>query len=1332
MKSALVFLLVFIIFLSSVTGGIEIVYSQTAKDCYIAPDITGTPLGKLPSNIPIYINIFLPPKNMNELLLLMQEEYHGQIYLSRQQIINEFGDQQRINEISSYLKSNGFNVVFTTPFSLMAEAPACKVNALFGTQLYLYKNGQEIFYKPYNNPNIPSVLQNVMIGGLTNYTTVETQYLVLGKLVDGVLKPTNSSRQVPLGLNFAYTMYSPQDLEGAYNVTGPEGRNVTVAIIDAWGDPLICQDIQEFDQEFHLPPVNLTIVPIGPYEPLFGLFTGWYGEVALDVEAVHAMAPYAHIELVLSHGCSFCDILQAIIYVVSADSAQVVDMSFGAIENEFTASGMYAYYRGVPLVNYPLVNYYFELGSAEGITFIAASGDKGAYEGTYTTFGGVSFPSSSPFVLSVGGTSLYPQITSGYIATMNSTAVYGYENAWSVLPQYLGLGTSTVASGGGYSTFFPAPYWQASITKSDTRATPDVSADANPYTGFITVVLGTKEVIGGTSLSAQLWGGAIADIDSYIGHPLGLVAPILYSIYENSTLYQEAFHEVTQGFNGKYLAHAGYNLVTGLGTPNVGVLEEVIKEYLSSHPELEISLSTCEPGFTMPWYCYCTTFHIIAEISYPNGTIVTNGSFSAYIYTLKGFLASVPLTYNGTYWVGNFTISKGDPANCWTIVVNGTAGGLSGISQVDVDVGYSFNIISPPETVIPVNAPVSFCVCIYNPQGQPVTNNTVTMTMMYHGKVVSVTPLVYTGGYGDYSGTLILLYPQPQGTYIIEANSTYGYAYEWEYFGLVTYGAVIPPINDGMTSAYPGENITVLGYIFNPCLQGIFTAKAYAELVSLNGQVIEKVPMTLAPDTTILGVYNLFGFHIANITIPSNVTPGYYKVIVTSCLPAVFGPSYGNFTTFIYISNSGLSYQVRSVSEVYEGQYIKVFANITYSNGTEVKYGEFTAGFIPTELNFEQLLVEFYAGVPMQYNSTLGEWETIYQIPSILSEQCTIYEGAPTQSLSGFWDVVIEGTSSSGNNVVTNYSYFNVLPYTYIGSKIITPQNASKVPLIIFNGTNYILQGIYSPSLTIENLHGLIIVCSEVGSVYVVNSTLVVEKSQVTLIHATSSSLCLIQDMIGHVTNASPLNLVKSNATLISTVIEDSKYAFNITCSKVNLEGVYYKNVTEVSNLPTPTIVSYSPVNVTTPSANIQFNISGKNLKVIGVYMNGKPISFSSTSTSSGILVTIPFNASVEPSGAYYVTIEVCDGLKYNLSAIIFNSYHEVEEAKVSASLSSNISSVSTSLSNEISSVSVSLSHDISSASASSTDGEILGSIGIVLGLIAILLFVFRGRGEKK
>ncbi|MUM65605.1 peptidase S53 [Acidianus infernus] len=1310
MKSALVFLLVFIIFLSSVTGGIEIVYSQTAKNCYIAPEINGTPLGKLPSNTPIYINIFLPPKNMNELLLLMQEEYHGQVHLSRQQIINEFGDQEKINEISSYLKSNGFNVVFTTPFSLMAEAPAFKVNALFETQLYLYKNGQEIFYKPYSKPNIPPALQNVLIGGLTNYTAVKTQYLVLGKLVDGVLKPTNSSKQVPLGLNFAYTMYSPQDLEGAYNVTGPEGKNVTVAIIDAWGDPLICQDIQEFDQEFHLPPANLTIVPIGPYKPIFGLFTGWYIETALDVEAVHTMAPYAHIELVLSHGCLFCDILQAIIYIVSADNAQVVDMSFGAPENEFTASGMYAYYEGFPIVNYPLVNYYFELGSAEGITFIGASGDQGAYEGTYTTFGGVVFPSSSPFVLSVGGTSLYPQITSGYIASMNSTAVYGYENAWSVLPQYLGVGTSTVASGGGYSTFFPAPYWQASITKSDTRATPDVSADANPYTGFITIVLGNKEVIGGTSLSTQLWGGVIADIDSYIGRPLGLVAPILYSIYENSTLYQEAFHEVTQGFNGKYLAHAGYNLVTGLGTPNVGVLEEVIKDYLSSHPELEISLSTCEPGFTMPWYCYCTTFRIVAEISYPNGTIVTSGNFNAYIYTLKGFLASVPLKYNGTYWVGNFTISKGDPANCWTIVVNGTAGGLSGISQVDIDVGYSFNIISPPEGIIPPNAPVRFCVCIYNPEGQPVINTTVTMTMLYHGKVVSVTPLVHTRHYGDYRGTLILLYPQPEGTYIIEANNTCGFAYEWEYFGLVVYGAVIPPINDGMTSAYPGENITVIGFIFNPCFQGIFNATAYAELISLNGKIIAKVPMTLAPDKTILGVYNLFEFHIANITIPNNVTPGYYKVVITSYLHSIFGPCYGNFTTFIYISNSSLSYQVKSVSEVYEGQCIKVFANITYSNGTEVKYGEFTAGFIPAELNFEQLLVEFYAGVPMQYNSTLGEWEAVYQIPSILNEQCTIYKGDPIQSLSGFWDVVIEGTSASGENIITGYSYFDVLPYTYIGSKIITPQNVSKVPLLIFNGTNYILQGIYSPSITIECLHGLVVKCSEIGFVDSINSTLIVERSELASIHAISSSLCLIQDTIGHVINASALNLVKSNATLVSTVIEDSKYAFNITCSKVNLEGVYYKNVMEVTNLPTPTIVAYSPINVTTSSSTIQFNISGKNLKVIGAYIDGKLVSFTSEATSNGVLVTVPFNASIEPSGAYYITIEVCDGLEYNLSAVIFNSYHEVVDAQISSSLS----------------------HDVSSLRSSLTTGEILGSIGIVLGIIAIFLFIFKGRGEKK
>ncbi len=1312
MKTILVFGLIFIIILSSIMTIEGLSYSQPS--CYIAPNIGGSPLSKLPSNTPIYINIFLPPKNMNELLFLIQEEFHGQVNLSREQIIKEFGNQNRINEISCYLKSNGFNVVFTTPFSLMAEATASKVNALFDTQLYLYKNGQEIFYKPYCKPVIPSALHDVLIGGLTNYTTASPQYLVLGKLVNGVLKPTNSSRQVPLGLNFAFTMYTPQDFEGAYNVTGPEGKNITVAIIDAWGDPLICEDIQQFDEEFHLPPVNLTVIPVGPYFPLEGLFTGWYLETALDVEAVHTMAPYAHIDLVLSHGCAFCDILQAIIYIIASGKAQVVDMSFGLPENEFTDSGFYAYYAGEPIVNYPLVNYYFELGTAEGITFIAASGDSGAYGGTYTTYGGVSFPSSSPFVLSVGGTSLYPQITSGYISAMNSTAVYGYENAWSVLPQYEGLGTSTVSSDGGYSTFFPSPYWQRTVTNSTTRTTPDVSADANPYTGFTTIVLGNEEVIGGTSLSTQLWGGVIADIDSFIGKPLGLVAPILYSIYENSTLYQEAFHEITQGFNGEYSAHAGYNLVTGIGSPNVGMLEEVIKEYMNTHPELQISLTTCEPGFTMPWYCYCTTFNIVADISYPNGTPVTTGSFNAYIYTLKGYLGSVKLTYNGTYWVGNFSISKGDPANCWTIVVNGTSGGIYGANQVDIDVGYSFDIIYPPEGLIPVNAPFKFSVCIYNPQGMPVANTTVTATMIYHGKVISVTPLLYTGSSGDYKGTLTLLYPQPQGTYIIEANGTYGCAYEWEYFGLVVYGAVIPPINDGMTSAYPGENITVIGFIYNPCLQGIFTAKAYAELISLSGQVVAKVPMTLAPDKTILGVYNLFYYHIANITIPENITPGYYKVVVTSCLSSIFGPSYGNFTTFIYIGSSALSYQVKSLSEVYEGQYVKIFANITYPNGTEVEYGEFTAGFIPIEENCEQLLIEYYAGVPMQYNSTLGEWEAVYQIPSVLDEQNTIYEGAPEQSLSGFWDVVIEGTSADGENLISNYSYFDVLPYTSIGSEIITPVNASKVPLLIFNGTNYILQGIYSPSIKIVNIHGLIVKCSTINSLDLINSTLVIEKSNLHSISLESSTLCLIQDIIG-CTSTSALNLMNSNATIISTVIEDSPYAFNITNSKISLEGVHYKDVSRTSNLPTPSIVTYSPINITTSSVDLKFNISGEDLKVVGVYINGKSVTYTSTVTSSGICVTVPFDASIEPSGPYDVTIEVCDGLSYNLSAVVFNSYHEVAQANNISSLSSQESS---------------LARALSSVSSSATIGEALGTVGIILAIIAIII-IFRRGGKK-
>ncbi|ARM74867.1 S53 family peptidase [Acidianus manzaensis] len=1298
--------------------------AQQTQQTYISPNLQGTPITKLNPNSPIYINIFAMPKNMNSLLFLTQEIQNGQVHLTRQQIINEFAPKSEIQSISSYLQSEGFIIVTKTPFSIIAEAPAYIVNNVFNTTLYLYKINNEIAYKPENNPVIPSQLHNVIITGLTNYTTispdVQPQYLILGKLVNGVLEPVNSSKAMPLSsLQFAYTYYTPKDLEGAYNVTGPEGKNVTVAIIDAYGDPEIQQDINTFDKQFDLPPVNLTIVPIGPYHPLFGVLFGWDGETALDVEAVHSMAPYANIQLVVPYSDSFSAILQAIIYIVSGDTAQIVDMSFGAPENEFTTSGLYGYFEGISYPNYPLIDYYFALGTAEGITFVAASGDEGAYEGTYTTYGGVVFPSSSPFVLSVGGTSLYANITSGYVSTENSSAFYGYETAWSVLPQYEELGTSTVASGGGYSTFFPAPYWQRSITNSIFRTTPDVSADANPYTGFVTIVEGAQEIIGGTSLSTQLWGGMIADIDSYIGHSLGLIAPILYSIYKNSTLYYEAFHEITLGFNGKYYAHSGYNLVTGIGSPNLGMLENIIAKYLSTHPELQISLATFEPQTTMPWYMYNTTFTIVANINYPNGSTVTSGNFSAYIYTLSGYLSTVKLTFNGTYWVGNYTIMPGETPNVWTIVVNGTSGKYSGIAQTDIDVGESIDIIGPEDSYIPINSEFEIEACIYYPNGTPVIHQTFNASFVHNGKTIFVSKLLPGSTPGCYQGIGGLIYPQPQGTYLMFISNTYSSAYAWNYFGLIDYGIVFSPINDGFTSVSPGENITVLGFTYDIDGLGIFTSSDYAELLTTNGTLIEKVPMTLAPDVTQFGIYDLFGYHEANITIPTNITPGFYKIVIAGELNTSTGPMYGNFTTFIYISPSTLNYQVKSITTVPEGEYVKVMANITYQNGTEVKFGEFIAGFVPTELNFKAIEIESDTGIPLQYNSTLGEWIGVYQMPSILTEQGSIYQGDPLDELAGPWNIFVVGTSASGENVIISPYYITVMPYTYIGSITVSQNNITKVPLVSYNGSAYILQGVYATSLKVDSMDApLIIMNSQIESLQVSNSIITVEGSKINNITLVNSDANLIQDTIGNTKTA--VTLDNSNISVVASVIYDSEYAFNQSNSIIKLEGVSYQNVINQSTLPKPVIVSYSPQNITTSSASISVNIAGENLRVTSVSINNIPVTYSVTTTSTGIEVAIPFNSSVMAPGPYTITISVNDGLQYTLSAAIYNSYQDVK-------LSSDVSSVNSTLSSDLSSVS----HSLSSISGTASDGEILGIVGIIIGLIAVFLVFFRRGGNK-
>ena len=194
-----------------------------------------------------------------------------------------------------------------------------------------------------------------------------------------------------------------------------------------------------------------------------------------------------------------------------------------------------------------------------GVTFVASTGDYGAADPEYPAF--------SPNVVAVGGTSL----------TLNADGSYNSETGWGYYSDSAG---AFIGSGGGISLYEPEPAYQQGVQSTGSRTTPDVSLVADPATGawiadpYNLDPSNPFEVVGGTSLSAPAWAGLLALVNQ------GRAAAGESTLNSTSptdtqqALYmlpQSDYNVITSGTNG-YTASAGYNLVTGLGTPVANLL----------------------------------------------------------------------------------------------------------------------------------------------------------------------------------------------------------------------------------------------------------------------------------------------------------------------------------------------------------------------------------------------------------------------------------------------------------------------------------------------------------------------------------------------------------------------------------------------------------------------------------------------------------------------------------------------------------------------------------------------------------------------------------------
>jgi len=345
------------------------------------------------------------------------------------------------------------------------------------------------------------------------------------------------------------------------------GAGRTIVIIDAFQSPTIASDLATFDTLFGVSAPKLNIIaPDGltPFNQGDAVQVGWAGEITLDVEYAHSIAPAATIDLVLAKSSTDADIFSAQKFVVDHNLGDTLTQSFGEAEQ-----------CQDPTIN-AATHKLFQKAAEEGMTVFASSADQGAALPTCdgaSFFKAVSTPASDPFVTGVGGTILDAN---------GLTGAYNSEVVWNEP-------TFAAAGGGGFSTLFKKPEFQHGAVHSAMRGVPDISYNAAIIGGVLAVWSTSGQganlvfQFGGTSAGSPQWAGLAALADQFGHHRIGDINPALYTL-ARTQFSGSLFHDITVGdntFHGPvtiqgFPAAKGWDAASGLGTPKADKLVPVL------------------------------------------------------------------------------------------------------------------------------------------------------------------------------------------------------------------------------------------------------------------------------------------------------------------------------------------------------------------------------------------------------------------------------------------------------------------------------------------------------------------------------------------------------------------------------------------------------------------------------------------------------------------------------------------------------------------------------------------------------------------------------------
>ena len=335
------------------------------------------------------------------------------------------------------------------------------------------------------------------------------------------------------GARAASVSYSPAQVADAYDFPQGPATGQTIGIIELGGGYRPA-DLTAYFKSLGLenPSIKTVSVDHGKNRP--STANSADGEVMLDIEVAAAVAQGANIVVYFTPNTDqgFQDALSTAIHD-QLNRPSVISISWGGPESTWTQAAMES------------MDQIAAEGAALGVSITVAAGDSGSSDGVSDNQNHVDFPASSPHVLACGGTNL---AASG--STIQS------ETVWND-------GSQGGATGGGYSTVFARPSWQAAVVTQTFRGVPDVAGDADPESGYNMRVDGKNMVVGGTSAVAPLWAGLIALLNAKLNTRLGFVNPQLYGMNQSA-----GFHDITNGNNGAFSARPGWDACTGLGSPD--------------------------------------------------------------------------------------------------------------------------------------------------------------------------------------------------------------------------------------------------------------------------------------------------------------------------------------------------------------------------------------------------------------------------------------------------------------------------------------------------------------------------------------------------------------------------------------------------------------------------------------------------------------------------------------------------------------------------------------------------------------------------------------------